>query len=298
MGYNFDDEEEDVTGGLAPGMGDDDDTGDINQPGYSQQGMQGNQGGEPDVAPVQFSKKKVWVILMVFFIIILFVIGGLSRCSLGKSTKVKPDSSNTQNTGETGNNRDTVNSLGSDVNNQQILGENTEVDSTLSDESNSGNLTENNGGENQGGDNGQFVGVEVPIPSFEPTYTQKPSVGSETQGSISTPIPREELPDGAIVVGREDSSNELIEMSVVPAMGAEVKSSGIVKGIHMYKIGNSYVYGVEIVIVTSNDNSVSCQYFCPSKTYNQLSIGTALDVIYQMDSMGNVSIYSINLASN
>ena len=68
----------------------------------------------------------------------------------------------------------------------------------------------------------------------------------------------------------------------------------MVKGLYMYQIGNSYTYGVNLVIITGNDMYLECYYFCPRKTYNALAIGDSLQITYQQDSMGNVSVVSIS----
>lgn len=77
-------------------------------------------------------------------------------------------------------------------------------------------------------------------------------------------------------------------------MGAEVQANGIVKGISMYKVGDSYTYGVNLILVVGNDENLECTYFCPKKTADALGIGMSLVVSYQCDSVGNICVVSIS----
>lgn len=93
--------------------------------------------------------------------------------------------------------------------------------------------------------------------------------------------------------GTNDLSIELIDSS--PAFSSITTNNGMVKGTYLYKIGNSYTYGVELIIITDNGNNLECVYYCPQKTADALAIGAALSVEYSLDTSGNVSVYSISL---
>jgi hypothetical protein len=111
--------------------------------------------------------------------------------------------------------------------------------------------------------------------------------GSEVQQGVIIENAQVDVPNTSV-------DNEFEQLTLEPALGAEITSSGMVKGLYMYKIGGSYTYGVNLLLLTGNDSSIECYYFCPRKTYSALSIGDSLSVTYQQDSMGNVSVMSIS----
>lgn len=88
-----------------------------------------------------------------------------------------------------------------------------------------------------------------------------------------------------------ESLNEVAE----PALSEEFSAYGMVIGKHIYKRNTSYVYGVNLSIVI-NDKSVSAEYFCPRKTFDSLKSGDALNVVYQVDSNGCISIVTISFS--
>ena len=118
-----------------------------------------------------------------------------------------------------------------------------------------------------------------------------PDFGGSTSapGENSTSGNNTSSNEGQSTTNNSDGFTEVAD----PVM-SEVRSAyGMVIGKHIYKKDNSYIYGVSISVII-NEQSVSAQYFCPRKTYEELKSGDSLDVTYQVDSNGSLSIYSIS----
>ena len=79
-----------------------------------------------------------------------------------------------------------------------------------------------------------------------------------------------------------------------PVLSEGIDTSGIVSGKSVYKVGNSYMYAISLVIVTGNENNSPCKYFCPKNTWNALSVGDTVKATFQTDSQGNISINTIS----
>ncbi len=215
-----------------------------------------------DVEPVHFSKGAVWGILIGLCVILLLIFMVIYTAPKGGRPKVPTQSSKVENVEETGSDESSKSVEEETAKQSETGGNSEEVTSASSEETNSGNQEET-----------EPEVVSTPEPVVEPSV--QPKVNE----------PGLQLPEGS----------SLIELqSVVPAMGSEVSSSGIVSGMSMFKYNNSYIYCINIVLVTGNDSKVECSYFCPKNTYSALGIGSSINVIYQMDSMGNISISSIS----
>lgn len=89
-----------------------------------------------------------------------------------------------------------------------------------------------------------------------------------------------------------DSSNTLNEVAL-PAFGNPFETKGIVISKHTYKYQGSYIYGVSISMLVG-DNTQTVYYFCPKNTYDALSSTDTVNVTYQQDSGGVISITSIS----
>lgn len=72
-----------------------------------------------------------------------------------------------------------------------------------------------------------------------------------------------------------------------------IESRGMVIGKHCYLYDDSYIYGLTISVLIDGD-AETLQYFCPRKTYDALESMDSVNVMYQFDSNGNYSIYSIS----
>jgi cytoskeletal protein RodZ len=78
-----------------------------------------------------------------------------------------------------------------------------------------------------------------------------------------------------------------------PVLSGKITTYGMVLKKSVYKKGCSYLYGVSLSVII-NEQSVIVDYFCPRRTYEALSSGDSINVIYQLDSSGSISIYSIS----
>lgn len=230
-------------------------------------GQQGNMNTQPqqqEITPVNFSKGKVCVIVVVFLVLVLLVLIVIS----GMDVKKKPStnqgtsvqSTEVQNSGVESSEKQSEKVVEDSTKVTENSSVSSEVSSTPSESSNSAN--------NEG------VGKDVN--------------GTQTDGTLVQGEVVEQKPDE--VVNRA----EFELLTVEPVLGAEVQVSGMVKGISMYRVGDSYTYGVNLILIIGNDTNVECTYFCPKKTADALSIGTSLIVNYQADSNGNICVVSIS----
>lgn len=98
-----------------------------------------------------------------------------------------------------------------------------------------------------------------------------------------------------VEVTESEGSNENILIEVQePALSDTMTVSGVVSGKSIYTINNNYLYEVRIILVMGNDQNVFCSYYCPRKTWDALSTGASLNVTYQVDSLGGISISTIS----
>lgn len=78
-----------------------------------------------------------------------------------------------------------------------------------------------------------------------------------------------------------------------PALSPQKEAFGMVIGKHVYQKDGAYIYGVSVSVIIDGQ-SVTAQYFCPRKSFESLRSGDSLSVVYQTDSAGAVSIFSIS----
>lgn len=123
--------------------------------------------------------------------------------------------------------------------------------------------------------------VEQNEPEIEGTVSAPPENSTSGNNSDST--------DEDSNAGKSDGFTEVAD----PVLSGVTTNYGMVIGKHIYTREGSYIYGVSISIVI-NEKSVMAEYFCPRKTYQELKSGDSLEVSYQVDSNGNISIYSIS----
>ena len=230
----------------------------------TQQGTMNGQAQQQEVTPVNLSKGKVCVIVVVFLVLVLLVLIVIS----GMDVKKKPSA----NQGTSAQSTEVQNSEveSSQKQSEKVVDDSTKVteNSAVSSEVSSSSSELNNLANNEG------VGKEVN--------------GTQTDGTLVQGEVVEQKPDEVV----DKAEFELI--TVEPVLGAEVQVSGMVKGISMYRVGDSYTYGVNLILIIGNDTNVECTYFCPKKTADALSIGTSLAVNYQADSNGNICVVSIS----
>lgn len=210
-----------------------------------------------EVKPVKLSKGKVTIIVVVFVLLVLFILKVLDGVHLTRAVDT---------TGQT----------------QEVQTPTEQIESVS---------VENGTEVSTKTDDFSTVSSEVSGSSAEVSNNVNSSTvidgnhGSVVEGAIVTPEP---------VTVEEKSEANFEAVTQEPVMGAEVQVNGIVKGISMYKVGDSYTYGVNLILVVGNDENLECTYFCPKKTADALGIGMSLVVSYQCDSVGNICVVSIS----
>lgn len=219
---------------------------------------------QEEVEPVAMSKKQTGFIVIgsiLFLIIILYMLRG---CSISKD-------------------------VGSSTKNQEVV--NTQSEISTSGVSNGGesssqnleNTTEN---------------VEVSSTSSGENNLVENTNSSESTQSTSTDNTVKDIQ--AITEVPTSSTDDLFEkdtnMVVVtePQLGDVVSTQGIVKSKSVYSFNGSYIYNVDILLISEDSTVKSCSYFCPKKTYDALYVSQSLSVSYQLDSKGNISICTIS----
>ena len=91
----------------------------------------------------------------------------------------------------------------------------------------------------------------------------------------------------------ESNSTELLEVGT-PSLGSEEQTSVIVSGKQVYTLDNSsYVYTVSLIFPNGEDYEV-VKYFCSKRTYDGVSQGETVNVTYQRDANGLISITTIS----
>lgn len=260
-------EEEDDWGvndsGMAPGMGSDN----SNQGQPANPNAQGspnpNGDGTEDVQPVHFSKKKTGIIIIFFIVLVIIILLTVRSCSLQKKVTVtqnKEVTTEVQTTEDQG-----------VVNGGDVSPENSEK--VPSDSGSNTSLPEE---------------VKVGDSEGSSQQTQQQEVSQPlVEGEVVKPV--EETPTEDVPV-----SQSFEELAIMPALGEQWTSTGIVSGLYVYKVNNSYTYGVNILIPENNDAYIICTYFCPKKTYDALKLQDSVSVTYQKDTQGNISVYSIS----
>lgn len=209
-----------------------------------------------DVKPVKLGKGKVLFLLIAVIIVVILILVLVTEMGITRN-----DGSSAQNN-----------------NPQNSVQENTS----------SGN--ENVG--DTGMENSDFSGISG-------------EAGSSSYGNINDVISegtgleggKTALIEGEVVVEKDrvaEDKAEFEHLMVEPNLGAEITVSGIVKGKSMYRVGDSYTYGVRLILVTGNGVDLDCTYFCPKKTADALEVGDSLNVIYRCDSVGTVCVVSIS----
>lgn len=210
-----------------------------------------------DVKPVKLSKGKVTIIVVVFVLLVLFILKVLDGVHLTRAVDTTGQTQEVQTPTEQ------IESV--PVENGTEVSTKTDDFSTVSSEV-----------------SGSSAEVSNNVNNFTVIDDNQ---GSVVEGAIVTPEP---------VTVEEKSEANFEAVTQEPVMGAEVQVNGIVKGISMYKVGDSYTYGVNLILVVGNDENLECTYFCPKKTADALGIGMSLVVSYQCDSVGNICVVSIS----
>ena len=212
---------------------------------------------QQEIEPVKLSKGKALALVLISIGVLIFILKIISGVALVRKSENVSQNQEVQNVVQQNQTPAIQNTGDKATQNSDNSVVSTDVGSTSP-----GNITDGNNTEVQGDGKEGLVKGEI-VEQKEQQYT-------------------------------EEEKAEFEMMSIEPVLGAEVQVSGIVKGISMYRVGNSYTYGINLILVIGNDTNVECTYFCPKKTADALSIGNSLQVKYQADSVGNICVVSIS----
>lgn len=209
-----------------------------------------------EVQPVKLSKGKVLFLLIAVIVGVILVLILVSEMGISRVDGTSGQNSNPQNTGNAASSAGIQNAGDTSHKNSDFSGVSGEVSSGASGDINYG-----------------------------------------VSGEVSGDSGKMSLIDGSIVDEKVRENEERAEfeyLSVEPNLGAEITVSGMVKSKLMYRVGDSYTYGVGLILVTGNGVNVECTYFCPKKTADALGVGDSLNVTYCCDSVGTVCVVSIS----
>lgn len=109
----------------------------------------------------------------------------------------------------------------------------------------------------------------------------------KVEEAVSVKEPEKEVQTTGSINEFQEQSESTLQLT------DKVETNGLVSSKKVYKFKDSYIYGIEIVILVDEGEEVTSQYFCPYKTYSSVKVGDTLKVSYQKDASGSVSIYSI-----
>lgn len=79
-----------------------------------------------------------------------------------------------------------------------------------------------------------------------------------------------------------------------PSLSDIFTAQGVVFDKKQYLFNDSYIYNIVLMINISEDQIVQTNYFCPKKTFDALYVPAPLQVEYQYDEYGRVSVNSIS----
>lgn len=141
--------------------------------------------------------------------------------------------------------------------------------------------------------------AEKPVDAIpkKPDSIQNNQEVAPTSVEVVNPTVSQQVSPTEAVTGKDQpqgaaGDSGLVEV-VPPILGDAQQSKGIVVAKHSYLYQSSYVYGVSISVLV-NENAQTVQYFCPKKTFDALNSTDAVNVVYQRDSAGLISIISIS----
>lgn len=128
-----------------------------------------------------------------------------------------------------------------------------------------------------------IVSQQAPNGVVDPTKIPENPVATTAPGSSR---PAEVDPKN------NENSDGTLTLLAEPSLSKLYEAKGIVSSKKVYKVGNSYVYCLNVAML-SGDGTVNIQYFCARKPYDQVFVGQSFTVQYQVDSENNISIYSL-----
>ena len=79
-----------------------------------------------------------------------------------------------------------------------------------------------------------------------------------------------------------------------PVLGESSETSSLVSGKNVYRVGGTYyTYSLSLIIPDGEEYTI-VKYFCSKRIYDEVSMGETINVIYQRDESGVISITSIS----
>lgn len=213
---------------------------------------------EEEVEPVRLSKKTTVSICIGLVIILIIILICFKGCSITKKVENTSNSSDSTNSVQQSEVSITTNDGENSEKNVEKSSDSEEVDSSLLD---------------------------------KPNTTEKSEVSER-----STEVPKKESNVSSNSTSQNsnkgNSPTNLEEVSE-PVLSDIVTTKGLISSKHVYKLDDTYVYGVKILTL-QGEESVTCKYFCPKKTWDALIVGDSVSVSYQVDSIGSTSVVSIS----
>lgn len=208
-----------------------------------------------DVKPVSLPKKIIMFLLIGVCVAVIVITILASNASIEKEVN-QGDYTQSELMGDDEYNQEFGNVGEEEPNSSENLPNSGEVSSSLPSDSQSGNNSEVYGNENQVGNEEQHTPGENGNPYEDIRDTDKFTAVNE------------------------------------PVLGEEQETTGMVLTKGVYRKGTTYIYNIQLSIVYG-ELAQTVDYFCPKGTYDALSSGDIVNVIYAMDGAGNFSITSI-----
>lgn len=113
----------------------------------------------------------------------------------------------------------------------------------------------------------------------------------EDVDNSSETVETENTQQGGVIL--EEGKKAIYEVAE-PELSAIQEMSVLVSGKHVYRTsGSSYAYSIGLIF-PSSDGYVVVEYFCPKKTYNEVTTGDTVTATFQLDKNGVVAITSIS----
>lgn len=219
--------------------------------------QQSQQEQQEEDKPIVLSKIKTGLIFIAFLLIIAIIIMTFKSCSLSRKVNSSQKVQNEQVA--TDSDKNSITSTGEEDTKKLENTSGQEVSGSVGvDNSNAENILDNNENTEIEGDNTQS--------------------SSSTESTI-------DINDGDIIL------KEVSE----PQLSKNLQSTAVVSSKSMYISNtNSYVYQVSFLLLLDDDDYQTVSYYCPKTTYDALIKGDSVNIEYQLDSTGIISISSVS----
>lgn len=220
--------------------------------------LQGEDNTTKEDEPVKFNKVKTCFIFVAFLIVVMIVIMTIRSCSISKEVNSQSNEQIEQ-TQQSDSNNVITSTRSTDSEKLENATVEDGLDSSGVDSSNEANISDISGDTENNSSNGEITDVK-----------------ESEEGSSESGLTLQEV--------SEPQLSENINVQAVVAS----------KSIFLSEAG-SYVYQVDFLVLTDDNGSYNTlSYFCPKTTYDALTKGDSVNVEYQSDSSGNISISSVS----